>query len=185
MEHPILRAHARALGFTLPELAATLAVAGITLTLVVPSFAQLLADNRVTTQINDFVSHLALARSTAVKVGRRAALCPSADGVTCLGTSDWHQGWLLFVDENRNSEHEPAETVVRATPGPGNSITLTSGTRKRIVYEPDGSALGGSNGTYVVCDTGGLARPKAVILSNPGRPRVSTTKPDGSPLVCP
>jgi hypothetical protein len=35
-----------------------------------------------------------------------------------------------------------------------------------------------------VCDINGTVSPKAVILSNSGRPRVSDTRPGGEALIC-
>ncbi|MGB5729503.1 MAG: GspH/FimT family pseudopilin, partial [Thiogranum sp.] len=64
-------------GFTLVELLSTLAVAGILLTVGVPSMQDLIRNNRLTAATNLFVSSLNIARSEAIKQGRNATVCVS------------------------------------------------------------------------------------------------------------
>ena len=61
-----------------------LAVLTILLASATPSFAYLLSSHRAVTATNDFVHALSLARSEAMKRGRRVYLAPV--GVT------WHDG---------------------------------------------------------------------------------------------
>ena len=58
-------------GFTLIELVMSIAIVGILLTVGIPSFRQLITDNRIVTQTNDFVSALAHARAEAVRRNTR------------------------------------------------------------------------------------------------------------------
>jgi hypothetical protein len=62
-------------------------------------------------------------------------------------------------------------------------MILTSKGRKHLVFKATGMSPG-STATITVCDRTGAVSPKAVILSNPGRARRSTTRADGSPLRC-
>lgn len=56
-------------GWTLLELIVVLAVAGITLSLAIPSFQGMIARNRLTTKINDFLVAVNSSRSEAGKIG--------------------------------------------------------------------------------------------------------------------
>jgi type IV fimbrial biogenesis protein FimT len=78
-------------GFTLVELMMGLAIVAIVLTLGVPSFGDLIRNNRLTAQVNQVVSALALARSEAIK---RAALI---DVTTASGDANWKGGWTVEV----------------------------------------------------------------------------------------
>lgn len=84
-------------GFTLVELMVTVAVAGVLLAIAVPSFTDLMRNNRSLAAANELVSALNAARAEAVKRGTRVSLCPSANGTSCSGTA-WQTGWIVFVD---------------------------------------------------------------------------------------
>lgn len=86
-------------GFTLIELLVAMAVALVLLTVGVPSMGSFLGNNRVSGQTNDFVTHLNLARSEAVKRGISVSLCPSTDQATCANSTDWSSGWIIFTDD--------------------------------------------------------------------------------------
>ncbi len=174
------------LGFSLVELITTLAVSSIVIAMGLPSMQQLMASQRMAASVNVLVSHLHLARSEAIKHGFHAVLCPSPDGEACIKSMQWQQGFILFVDKNVNRKRDPGEKLLRQfQPGSrGQQIRITTTTGRRwIRYQSTGLALG-SNVTVTFCDSGGFVEPKAVIISNTGRPRISAEKPNGSPLVC-
>lgn len=174
--------HARQGGLTLPELLVSLTVIS---TLSVGSIAQFrhtLQENRMAAEINLFITALHLARSEAVKHGRRMVLCPRKHGSVCGSSPDWVNGWMVFASDNR--ELDPDETILQAGNPLSAGISLRSSNhRKRIVYQQDGSS-GGSNASFTFCDSRKLAKPRVICLSNTGRPRLSLTRCDGKTIDC-
>lgn len=171
-------------GFTLAEFLIAATVLAITLTVAVPSFVRLHRGNAMTSQVNHLVAHLNLARSAAVTRRTLVALCPSHNGAVCLADPDWHRGWVVFVDGNGNRELDGGEEVLRTVSRAKGELTMTTAvSRRRIVYQPSGSPRA-SNATFTLCDPDGLVAPRAVILSNTGRARVSERRADGSPIAC-
>ncbi len=169
---------------TLVELISTLATVCILLAIGIPSALTLSASSSTTTAVNSMALHLHLARSEAVKRGVPVVLCPSTDGQSCLNSFEWQQGFILFVDDNRNRSPDGSETVLRfQQPNRHRVRILTSVGRKRLIYQPSGMSPG-STATITICDLTATVDPKALIVSNSGRPRLSTTRPDGSPLQC-
>jgi len=171
-------------GFTLVELVITLAVAMLLAVIAVEWLPRLVQESRMTTGVNQLVTALHLARSEAVKRGRRIVLCPTPDRVVCGYSRDWPNGWLLFASDN-DRERDPDEPLLQTGTalGPGIGL-LASNYRKRIVYQPDGSS-GGSNASFTFCEYANHARPRVICLSNTGRPRLSFRTCSDRPIRCP
>ena len=171
-------------GYTLLELLVSLAVAMILAMISTSWLPRVIQESRLTTAVNQLVSGLHLARSEAVKRGSRVVLCPTPDHVYCGDSSDWRHGWLLFVSES-DRERDADEPILQTGATLGAGVLLqASNHRKRIVYQPDGSA-GGSNASFTFCSQGNLARPRVVCLSNTGRPRLSFRTCAQRPIQCP
>ena len=170
-------------GFTLLEMIITLSISTILTTTAIPAFHQLVQRTRLTTEINTFVGQLHYTRSEAIKRGVRAIMCRSSNGKSCERTAGWEKGWIIFADYNANRELDGPDELLFVEKGEENGITITSGRRRRIVYQNTGQSPG-SNGTYVFCDPDYPEYAKAVIISNTGRPRISTVRPDGTSLAC-
>lgn len=171
-------------GFTLIELLVTLSVAAILLTVGIPSWTNLIKSNRLTGQVNDFLTSITLARSEALK--RKMPVV-----IQKIGTQ-WEAGWTMYSDFNRNNALN-AGTGACATGedcviaqgqqlSGGNTLRATNYTNY-IRYEPTG--FSNTNGTFTFCDDRGSAHARAIIVSNTGRPRVSDKKADGTALDCP
>jgi len=129
-------------GFTLVELMVTIVVLAILVTAAFPSFIDLIRNNRLTTQANDFVASLRFARAEAVKRGVNvnvAALAPAADG-----TDEWGGGWQI-VDA-------PSGEVLRRHVALDSDNTLNSaGNISTYQFRPDGGVASGD--TLELCDS--------------------------------
>jgi type IV fimbrial biogenesis protein FimT len=170
------------LGLTLPELLISLSVIS-SMTFAALNYLPLwVHSNRMAAEVNRFVLALQLARSEAVKQGRKLVLCPRTRQRSCGRAADWKNGWLLFASDDR--ERDAEETPILEAPPLASYIEMRSGNhRKRIVYQPDGSS-GGTNSSFTFCDSKGYAAPRVICLSNSGRPRTTHSRCDGKPIRC-
>lgn len=166
----------RVKGFTLIELMTTLGVAAIVLSVGVPSFRAIVMDNRLVTHANQFVGAVNLARSTAVRYQRNATACASANFdaavPTCTATTDWSNGWIVWVDKDRDTVTDANEVVQVYGPLPETSTFSSTGTAG-FRYDARGFSLAGGD-DLTMCDnrtgeTGRLIRVNAAGRTNIAR----------------
>ncbi|PCJ17803.1 MAG: hypothetical protein COB04_08060 [Gammaproteobacteria bacterium] len=79
-------------GFTLIEMMVILAIIGVLTAFGGRSFIDSIAKNRITTQVNEFVVTLQVARSEAVKRGATVNIIATLGDVT---TDEWGEGWRI------------------------------------------------------------------------------------------
>ena len=166
-------------GFTLIELMVALAIAMIVITLSTP-LSNIYKQNRVTTQVHNFVTDLNLARSTAVSNGSCVSLCiknndfdpEEPESNRCkspdTATETWEDGWLVFTDSNCNAsiDNEGAidgDTIIKTHSqlAKGFSLLVNStnagegadnnNDRETITYQASGTTPD-SAGMWTLCD---------------------------------
>ena len=174
----------RARGLTAIELLTTVAVAIILVAVGIPGMRGMLVRQEVTVAVTEVMTHLQLARISAVTSGHRIVMCPTDDGRQCADTFEWAGGFMVFEDRDADRVLDPAEPLLRYTEPDLGGVRITTSTgRRKVVYQPEGTA-GGTNATFRICPASERGTPRTVIISNTGRPRVSETEPDGSPVRC-
>ena len=160
-------------GFTLLELIITVGIIGVVTAIAVPSMDVYIKNDRLTTNINTLVSHLALARSEAVTQSQQVVLCVSDDNVSCSGTN-WALGWIVFSDLDANGSVSGTDTVLRAHQALGNNNSLTStAIATQVIYNNRGFTSTPA-GTFSLCDDRGdtnIRNIKSIAISNTGRVR--------------
>ncbi len=106
------------MGFTLIELMITVTIAGVILTLALPAFNQFLQNNRTTSQVNDFIAVMSLARSEAIGRNRQVQIIANG-GV-------WTDGWIIMADVDRNESFGDADDQLIQSYEAMDRATLTS-----------------------------------------------------------
>lgn len=155
-------------GLTLVELLLGLAILGTLVALAPPLFARMLAAE------SDLAGLLASTWSAALMRNTRVTLCRSVDGHQCAGNSRqgallW-QGGILFVDLDQDrvvSNDKTGSYVANFT----SAAAILWNRGDSLVYQPDGTALGGSNGTFTI-RAPNAEREHHVVISMLGRVRV-------------
>ncbi len=164
-------------GFTLVELLVVLAVGSILLAIAVPGYAFLVNAGRLATVTNDLVTALHLARSEAVKRGTRVTVCKTGNAGTpmpaCDATANWHEGWLVFVDDGTPGVIDTGDVMLRVQDTVHSAAIITTGVNysRYVSYLPNGGSRGLTlpNGTIQICVSGNR---RDIIINNMGRPRL-------------
>jgi type IV fimbrial biogenesis protein FimT len=174
-------------GFTLIELMIAVGLTGLLLSLAVPALDLFVTNARQTGAINDFVSSVHVARSTAVTTNARVTVCPSASGANCDG-GEWADGWIVFSDPNSNRNVDVGERIVATSEGFDRLDIASNEFPQFLTYRPNGrvmnAALNGSSGAFTVCDDRGADHAKVLTIDLSGRPRASEYHADGSAPSC-
>jgi len=172
-------------GFTLIELLITLIIAGILLTIGVPSYQNFVRKNQTITNANNLVTALNLARSEAIKRGVQVTLRRKGSS-----SQTWEDGWDVYTDINADgsfdddSDTDLCETsedcLLRTYTELPTNYTLRTGSNFAdwVGYLPSGlSSSGGglSNDTFRLCaENANTSQSSAIIISPSGRPRTET-----------
>jgi len=156
------------------ELMVTLVIAGILASIAAPSFRNVIQNNRMTTQYNDLLASLSLARSEAIKQGEDVI------ALSNNGTS-WENGWTVFIDADNDGAVDAAEIIrVNANLSGNNTLRFP---RDRITYASTGLGSGLITGTFTLCDDRGNGDRKGLVVSTTGRIRHSI--PADALAACP
>ena len=169
-------------GITLIELIVTTSLVALLALLATPAFSNLRSNAERAAAVNGLFHAMFLARSESIKRTAVVTVCKSRDGAACAPAAAWHDGWIVFVNTDRD---EPA---VRDAGEP--LLTRHDGwvqgriTSNRNAYSFRPSTQRVINGTVVFCDSRGSAQARAIIISHTGRPRISHRDASGKPLRC-
>lgn len=126
-------------GMTFLELVVTIAIAAILSAIAAPSFVTTTQRFRVMGETTALVSTMSFARSEAIRRGEPVSVCASADGASCLSSSLWHQGWIVFSDRNAN---RTVGTILKKQPALVGSDTVNSDNSASFVtFSADGFTM--------------------------------------------
>ena len=169
-------------GFTLIELMTTVAVVAILVGIVAPGMDSFIRDNRLSSQINTLMAAIHHARAEATSRRNIMTLCASTNSSSC-NTSNWENGWILFTDSNNsgNGVVDGADEILLVQEALEGGNTLRQNgfsfpATGRLQFNVNGFmyASNPTSGTLTLCDSGGAADARAVIVNVAGTSRLAT-----------
>lgn len=167
--------------FSIIEVMTVVALIAIMAAMAAPSFTEIVRNNRLVSQANDFVTAINLARSEAIKRNQNVILCRSADGTTCAAAGGWEQGWVIFADSNGNTALDAGEELrIYPSLAGGNTLRPNINFTNRVTYLPRGYAS--APGSFILCadwtddrdtnDPEDFRSGRAISIMRTGRPRM-------------
>lgn len=158
-------------GFTLVELMVTLVIAAILLTVAIPSFREMVKNNRLSISTNEFVDIVQFARTEAIK-REASVMIKSID--SSASSNEWGKG--ISVGEDLNGDGSLTGTeILRTVEAFDPSITLDSDGFDEFFFRPNGfTSLPGKKDLNLCDDRSGETGRQFQILVS-GLIRSSTT----------
>lgn len=176
-----------------------MAVAVILVGLGLPRFDALIARERRTAAVNQIIGAIQFSRAAAFSYRARVVLCPAtmtdsgsrsgsgADPDACASRDLWHQGALIFIDDNRDGLRNGKDRILRRLPGwnDGSRVRWRSfRNRSYLVFRARG-ITDWQNGSFTWCpapDQRPPLAPAQVVINSAGRTRTARdTDGDGIP----
>ncbi|WP_028762795.1 GspH/FimT family pseudopilin [Shewanella colwelliana] len=148
------------LGFTLVEMMVTIVIAGILLTVGVPSMVSMYEGFRANSNVEKIHNILAFSRNQAISYGATVNVCPFASATSCGTGTDWKGGIRVFITDADDNDHE-----LRAIDS-FHSNDKVKGPSGTITFSPEGLSSGG---TLIYCPGGKTAESQSVDISTSGK----------------
>lgn len=165
--------HRHTSGFTLLELMVTVTVSMILITVGVPSFLRLVAENDRASHTANVYNALNSARSEAIARNVQVVMCKSTDLSSCRTGGSWAQGWLVYANTDNaidaTEPDNPATDILLTQPELTNFALTYSTTADAIVFLSSGRSQ--TTGEFTLCPDDTDLEGRRIIITSTGRPR--------------
>ncbi|MBR9813745.1 hypothetical protein GYB61_07790 [bacterium] len=160
-----------------------MAIIVIIASIAVPSFREMILDNRRAAVVNELRASLLLAASESSKRGRDISVCARKSAGVCGSTSDWSNGWITFenVDDDVPPVIDAGEAIIRDTAYEADYFKAQANVAG-VTVRPFNRRS--TNGTIIYCDSREGDETRAVVQAFTGRSRIAKTKSDGTTYSC-
>lgn len=163
-------------GFTIVEFMVVLTIAAIFITFAVPSYYQMIQNNKVTTVANKLSASFNFARMEAVKRGVRVAVCPTGNSsfTACGDNTQWSQGWIVFTDADSDNAIDSTQDLMKIAEAPGGGVSITSSSS--VVSYNSAGFIPGGDVSFTIKATGCTGKNARILnLSSSGRLSITFT----------
>lgn len=149
-------------GFTMVEVLVVIALLGILLSIGVPAYREMIADQKVRAAAASLHSALLLARAEAIKLNNRVTVQPADD-------EDWSNGWLVKVKDAADASALHRERLAEG------GVTVTTAA-DAVEYRSSGRLFSG-NSLFELEAVSDTEKKRWVCIKLDGRPETFRDEP--------
>lgn len=163
-------------GFTLIELMVTIVVLAIIASMAIPYYHRYMAELEAKSVPDLLKLHIQKAKSFAALYHANVVICSTQDLSRCE-SMQWSQGFLMFVDYNKNRQLDNTDTLLASHLEPLKYGTLSwQGTLNisSLTFQGNTGLPRGSNGSFYYCAHDDTQQHKLVV-SMMGQTRIEPT----------
>ncbi len=160
-------------GFTLFETLIGLSIISILSIYAIPNYLSFKQSKTMSQELNRLVRTINYARNQSINMSQHVILCASNSLNACDGESQWHQGWLVFADTNRNKQFDSNDLLLLTEQKMQPGLNAVSSKYRNLIRFDQTGFSPGTNLSIRFCDQRGSTSGKAIIVSNVGRPRLN------------
>ncbi|WP_181135941.1 GspH/FimT family pseudopilin [Psychrosphaera saromensis] len=156
-------------GFTLIEMMLVVALIATLSMVVSPSLSAFFQRNKLTSEVNQFSSHLQLAKSIAASQFTYVMTCPTQDRINCTG--NWQDEIITFTDQNNNGFVDSTDKILSSY-----KVSLpvkVYANRDEVRFAPINTTMT-TTATIALCINEQVKQ--ALVISNVGRIRLELDK---------
>jgi type IV fimbrial biogenesis protein FimT len=169
-------------GFTLIEMLIALVVLAVLIVVSAPAFRELIANNRMLSQVYAMRAALNSARSEALAQRTNVTFCRSDNGNTCSG--EWKDGYIAFTDLNGDGTvDDPNDPdgdqifVAKVLDADYLDVIKYSNAQNRVRFNSRGYARN-FEGTFTICDYREEPEARGIIVTAGGVVRAAVEDPN-------
>ncbi|WP_130802336.1 GspH/FimT family pseudopilin [Acinetobacter ihumii] len=163
-------------GFSLVEMSVVMTIIAIITSLALPSYHRYMASQEAKQVPQTLTLHIQKAKQESLLYRQNIILCATSTFDEC--NSDWSNGYMLFIDQNKNRSYDRDEQILSSMTMPLKYGALTwrgAGTNQRmrssmLVFEGSVGLPIASNGTFRYCSS--YNHHQNLVLSRMGQSRV-------------
>ncbi len=169
-------------GVTLLEVLLSLALISIVAGMTIPTFTDIMENMQQNSTMRKLYTALKLARSEAIKYNQEIRLCPSKNGESCLATTDWNRGWIIYVDANTIAKLDEEDKVLHIQDQISTATLRYNLDDYSVKFRKDGRIS--RNASFYICSKQEKKPAKRLVLIHSGRIRITDADPEKQGKYC-
>lgn len=162
-------------GFTWLEILMVLAITAILATIAGPPLSDAIARHRLRAAMTALMDTLQHAHEAALHRTKGTFVCPSENGRTCSGRTDWGVGWISRDGDTRDVLSFEDALDPRLT-----AVSLGTRTEIAFLHPDDENAASPTNQTLALCLRGKPATTVTLVVARSGHSHIEPASPEAA-----